>query len=317
MAGLEDLAQATPEQIDQMTGNEEAIVVSTGDDAGGPPLYSPEWFEEVGFEEPDPGMWESYFYEQLVDWTIEAGLEVGHNPASMGLLVEEYWDNLISNVNSNLFSQGFGMDPGAAREYYTTTGEGWSQLMAHGRRFMASKDSSLAPFEDSNFSPGGGGRGRGGPRGLTPEEIRNSYDIEQLAARADTVKKGLVLEGFADPRGVARAYVDKIVAGKGKVKIDFDTFVDTQVKETGRFKSIYRNLPPGMDPRQYMAPIYQQAQMAAPREAEARAIGAAQFGASAAQFQARLNRTDAVTGSAPYLAKLGNRMSQLRGVFRG
>lgn len=126
-----------------------------------------------------------------------------------------------------------------------------------------------------------------------------------------------MLEGFDDPRSIARAYVEKIVAGKGQVKIDFDTFVDQQVKETGRFKSIYRNLPEGMDPRQYMAPLYAQAAQAAPNEAEARAIGAAQFGASASQFQERLNRTDAVTGSSPYIKRLGARMTQLKGVLRG
>jgi hypothetical protein len=272
-----------------------------------------------GFDPPElGGAWEQYLEQALGEIVLNAAIEAGEDPLPITNMFKENWDRFLTSAHSNLFNVGFGMDPGAAREYYTNTTEGWQKLISHGIQFYGGINSDLTPFMDPSRSAGGGrGGGGGGSRALTPEEIRNQFDLDQLSARADRIKQGLVLETFKDPRGIARAYVDAVVAGKGEKKIDFDTFVEERVKETGRFKSIYRNLPPGMDPRQYIAPLYQQAMAVAPREAEARTIGAAQFGASAQQFQQRLNRTDAVTGSAPFINKMQTRLGQLKGILRG
>lgn len=160
----------------------------------------------------------------------------------------------------------------------------------------------------------GSGSGRRGP---TAAEIRASFDLDLLTNRANELWQTLVLEDNAQARAQAKAYVEAIVRNPEQ-KLDFDTFIEEQAKKTARFGSIYRNLPNGMNPRQYMAPyIAMASQFAAPGEVNDLAIGGAQFGADPAAFRARLGRTDAVTSSAPFIQGLENRMRDLSGVLRG
>lgn len=168
---------------------------------------------------------------------------------------------------------------------------------------------------------GGGGRGRrggGGASGPTAEDIRNRFDVEELTNGVNEMWRAMVFEENPQAKKLATQYVDAIVASKGEKKIDFATFVEEKIKETSRFKSIYRSKPEHLSPGEYMAPYLNLArQMAAPDDADDIAIQGAQFGAGPQDFQARLQREDSVTGSAPYINGLEARLSNLNKIFAG
>jgi hypothetical protein len=168
----------------------------------------------------------------------------------------------------------------------------------------------------------GGSRSRGGgggSRGLTAEQIRQQFDVDQLAAAVQNRWRGTLLTETDKSRDIAEDYIEEMVASGGKQKLDFDTYVDKKIEATDRFASIYANKPKSMSTAQYLQPYVQSAQqiVGATNEAAQLGIQGAQFGASGAAFQARLNRTDAVTSSAPFINKIGERMTALRGMLRG
>jgi hypothetical protein len=110
--------------------------------------------------------------------------------------------------------------------------------------------------------------------------------------------------------------VEAIVATKGEKTIDYNTFVRKRIEGTSRFKSIYRNKPEHLKAEQYMAPYLQLAtQHASPRDADDIALGGAQFGASAQQFQERLRREQTTT--APFISSLESRLEGLNSLFKG
>jgi hypothetical protein len=163
------------------------------------------------------------------------------------------------------------------------------------------------------------GSGGGGTRGPTAEQIRQQFDVDQLAAAAQNRWRGTLLTETDQSRAIAEDYIEEIVASGGKQKIDFDTYVDKRIEATDRFASIYANKPKSMSLAQYLQPYVQSAQQIVGATDEAAQIGiqGAQFGASGAAFQARLNRTDAVTSSSPFINKIGQRMTALKGMLRG
>lgn len=199
--------------------------------------------------------------------------------------------------------------------YYQNTSAGIKEVIEFGIQFMG----GLMGAQLSPASPkSSGGRGRGGPRGPTDQDIRNKFDIEELTRSVDDLNRMLVFEPNDNSKKIARDYVELVVRGKGEKKIDFENFVRTKIEATSRFKSIYRNKPKALRAEQYMAPFYQQAaSVTSGDEAAELAIGGAQFGASAQQFQARLGRTDAVITSAPYVNQIQGRLEELNQVFKG
>jgi hypothetical protein len=165
---------------------------------------------------------------------------------------------------------------------------------------------------------GGGGGGGGGAKGPTAEEIRDQYDLAQLANNVDDMSRGLVLAEHRDAKGLARKYVDAVVDTKAEKVIDFETFVRADIEKTSRYKSIYANKPESVKAENYIAPYLNAAMsMVRPHDADEIAIGGAQFGASADQFRQRLNRDDAVTGSSTFISGLEGRLEELNGVFKG
>lgn len=162
-----------------------------------------------------------------------------------------------------------------------------------------------------------GGRGSG-RRGMTEEEIRNSFDLDLLSDQATQVWRGMLLDEPENARAMATAYVDAIVASKAEKKIDFQQFIREKARLTGRHASIYRSKPETMGEEEYLGRYWASAQQVArPDEAAAAAIGGAQFGASAGAFAQRLARTDAATSSAGYINSLHGRLSELNKVFKG
>lgn len=202
---------------------------------------------------------------------------------------------------------------GMGSAYYTSTFEGMDAMVVFARQWMSARAGmELAP------APKGGsgrGRGRGGP---TAEDIRNQFDVDELARGVNDMNRGLVLEDHADAKGVARKYIDAVVAGKGEKRIDFETFVRGKIEATSRYKNIYARKPESVSAEAYMAPYLNSAmQLASPDEAAEIAIGGVQFGASAETFRQRLGRTENATGSAPFINQLESRMSNVSAILKG
>ena len=104
-------------------------------------------------------------------------------------------------------------------EYYTSTAPGQAYLKDYAMRFFEQK--SGIDFSTPPTSSGSGQRSGGGAAGPTEEDIRNMFDLGALATAATNIWRGLLLEEPEDSRGLARAYVDSVVAGKGEKEIDF------------------------------------------------------------------------------------------------
>lgn len=201
--------------------------------------------------------------------------------------------------------------------YYTQTQAGFMELTTRVWDFFNQKTAAdLGAYPTADLTRGGGGGGGGG--GLSAEDIRNQFDIDQLAEAASNIWRGMLLTDDADTRGMAKAYVEAVVAGKGEKKIDFTEFIRGKAKKTGRYASIYRNKPESMSEEQYLSPYFQSAmQVARPGKADEIAIQGAQFGASASAFAARLKRSEAATSSAPFMQDLQRRLTDINEVFRG
>lgn len=174
------------------------------------------------------------------------------------------------------------------------------------------------PF-DLNVEMPRGGRGRGGgSRRPTEEEIRNQFDIDALARAATNLWRSNLLEEPDDARKLARSYVDAVVATGAEKQIDFEEFIRGKIEATDRFASIYRSKPESMAPEQYLSPYFNAALgVLRPDNADEVAIGGAQFGADAATFSARLQRSDEFTGSSNFVNQLEGRMRTVNQVFRG
>lgn len=173
------------------------------------------------------------------------------------------------------------------------------------------------PDLPASFMPSGGG-GRGGPRKPTPTEIRNRFDLDQLAEGVQDMWRGMLLTEHDDPRGLASEYVEAVVATAGEKTIDFASFVRQRARQTPRHASIYRNKPKSLSEEAYIQPYFQSAQQVLrPRNAAAAAIGGAQFGASGGVFADRLRRSNENRTSSNFIAGLEARMQDVSEVLRG
>ncbi len=199
--------------------------------------------------------------------------------------------------------------------YYQTDPNGMAEMIRFGIQFMSGQ---MGVPLSSVPRDSGGGSGRRGASGPTAQDIRNQFDIEELSSSVNDMSRMLVFEPHRGAKALAREYVELIVKGKGEVNVDFETFIRADIAKTARFKSIYRNKPEALKAEQYMAPFFQAARsVARPDEAADLAIGGAQFGADPASFSQRLARTDAVTGSAPFINNLEARLGDLNEIFKG
>ncbi|NIT78688.1 MAG: hypothetical protein GWO44_17810, partial [Thermoplasmata archaeon] len=157
-----------------------------------------------------------------------------------------------------------------------------------------------------------------GRRRATPAEIRARFDLDELTELANNIWRGKLLEEPDNARAMASAYVDAVVASKGEQRIDFTQFITERARATSRYASIYKNKPESVSDEQFLQPYFQAAtQTLRPGNAARVAIGGAQLGMDAQTFAGRISREDEVTGSAPYVNQLYNRMSAVKGVFRG
>ena len=221
--------------------------------------------------------------------------------------------SLRQDLETNRFLELNNEPPGFIRRtsYWTTTTVGMTQLIDWARNWFGAA-------MGVKLSAGRSGSGARGARGPTAEDIRNQFDVKELSEQINILNRALVLEEHDNPLALAREYVDVVVSTLGEKKVDFETFVRERIEGTSRYKSIYRNKPDHVSAELFMAPYFRTAMgFARPDEAAEIAIGGAQFGASAEDFQQRLRRTDTVTGSSAFINQLEGRLTNLNSVLKG
>lgn len=232
--------------------------------------------------------------------------------------------NLINYLQNNVIdmSTAPGMSGGVAPGFYGTPA-GVNSLFGHARNWLGARFPGLLDaFSGVGASGSGRGRsggGRGGAGGPTPDQIRAQFDLDELSDAANTMWRGLVLEDAPAARAMAKAYVEAIVANPEQ-KLDFEQFVLKQIRDTSRYKVIYKNKPASMSEQQFLQPIFQQVSQTLGagfgEQVADITINQARLGTSPAQLQQRLQREDQVQTSAPFLQNLGQRMSGFRGVLK-
>jgi len=199
-------------------------------------------------------------------------------------------------------------------EYYTKDVNGFNELVRKIWTYYKSTYSDLGDFGVS----GEGVRKSGGSRGPTAADIRNRFDLNQLSDEANNIWRSMLLTEPADGRAMARSYIEAVVGSKGEKKIDFTTFIKNKARDTARYASIYQGKDPSLSEEAFLTPFFNTArQVVAPNQAADIAVGGAQFGADPTSFAQRLKRTDAVTGSAPFINELEGRMRGLTDILKG
>lgn len=284
-----------------------------------PPTQREE-FEEKISKEVDSFNWVDVVATEVVGALRNWGKDNGYSSAIVGNIYNDHARQMFTELEDyfsgrNVVEPG-GMGPpgGSNLSGFTQTPQGMQQMVDWAINWFGGK----VGIPLRRGSSGGGGGGGGGRRGPTAADIRNQFDLKELAANINDMNRAMVFEEHKDAKGLAKKYVDAVVATRGEKKIDFATFVEEQIANTARFKSIYRKKPEHLSWSEYMGPYIGAArQFAAPEDADDIAIGGAQFGASPEAFRQRLNREDSVTGSAPFIQGLEGRMRELNSLFKG
>ena len=256
----------------------------------------------------------------------EGAKAIGENPIVYEQLFEQFegdfWRDanedifrgelLIGDPQRAIFERNIGQfDP----NQFLNTERGFKTLMGYARNWWAARiNPELTKVWSSS---GGSGRGRGSS-GPTAQDIRNQFDVAQLAKQVEDMWFTYLLDEAPNPREIASEYVNEIVRTRGEKKIDFKTFVEQKIEKTPRFASIMKNKPAGMNPAQYLQPYFQRAQQVLrPDDAVAASVGGAQFGADAATFDERLRRSNEFRTSAPFMESIEGRLRSLKGVLKG
>lgn len=266
----------------------------------------------------DPQAWMDSLFHWLNTDLIAVGKTMGESPQVMTAFLSNNWERILNDINTNfLQTQMTGLDGQPIDgNVFLSTVPGLKAIFNRAKGQLQSQWSDLtnAWAALGTTSPGGGGGGGG----MSAQDIRNQFDVEQLANAAQGTWRSLLLDEMEDPRGVARAYIEQVVKTGGKQKMDFETYVIQRAKNTARYSAIYKNKPASMSEAQFLMPYFNAAQQMVGSTDEAASLGieGARVGASSAGFQARLARTDANTKSAPFISGMENRMRDVRKVFR-
>ena len=327
----ETTAAFTPEQIEAIAA---AMAGTTSQDVeyklGG---YNPEYTaQEYSGSEVDAS-WQDLVTSTILGELVDTAKSLGEDPAIFAQIYTSKGQSFMGDMDRwlsqtatrgsrpGLHGRQGDVTGGMGAEFFTQTQEGINMLLDKARDWWKVELSDKRFSKSWGSTSGGGGGGGGGGRTLPTEaEIRQQFDLDQLAEGVQNIWRGTLLDQHKDARGLARQYVDAVVASQGQQKLDFETFVLGRARKEARHASIYKNKPAAMSEAQFLQPYHQAAVGAVGglgTEAADIAIGGAQFGATAGQFQERLKRTGAVTSSAPFMNAMEGRLTSLKGLFKG
>lgn len=140
------------------------------------------------------------------------------------------------------------------------------------------------------------------------------YDRNQLKNTATGMVTQLLIDD--NPQFVNKVtadYVDYMIANPGS-KTDFNSYVYNSIKNTARYKMLYKNKPLAMTEQQYLGVYTNATQMASPAEqgklitAQAAAGGTAETAGIAAQFSESGSRTNKFINSIEQSAEALNKL---------
>ncbi len=164
---------------------------------------------------------------------------------------------------------------------------------------------------------GGGGRGGGG--GGRPDLV---FDQAQLNEQARTIWRDLMLEEPGDVTDLVNGFVKEANSfwRKDGGRLDFQTYITNQARDTGRYKNLYRKKPEFMSEAEYMGQFRQTAAgfgLSASetlRQVEAGATS----GASLTGFSARVQRgrENLLNQQGGFSQRLANNLNQLGAIGR-
>ena len=266
--------------------------------------------------------WKSKFRTDMVSQVEKWAAALGVSKFALDSLVRSNMDGAIGYITQSIFMPARQADvsfdgdvgtvtPGAP--WQPETGEDWDRIWNAGLLYF----SALSGVDLAGIGTGSRGSGRRGP---TAADIRNSFDEDQLTDAVEKIWGAHLLEDAPNARGLAKQYIEAIVASGGQQEIDFQTFVKTRMEQTSRWQQLYQNKPEGQDPLQYIGPYLSMAQSAVGggrTQANSLAAGAAALGASQDAFAQRLQRTDEMTGSTGFINGLEDRVRGVKDLLRG
>lgn len=281
----------------------------------------------AGSGEDQPGAggttpWQLGMYETLLPVLKSAATAQG----MLGGLMETWWSrnsgalwryldaNYLNNPNTPGYESGMLAPPSGTesyqrRQFFTNTPEGLNILAQVSLQWIESKVPGL------KLVGGGGGGG-----GAKPPNIRAMFDLDQLAADVTKLTQAYLLQEHSDPRGVARAYVDAVVANPEQ-KLDFETFVISRLKANPRWTTLYKHKPAAISELQFMSQYTNigQQMLGANRgwDWSGEQFHAVAAGADPQAWGERLERSNSYTSQAPYVAKLQERIAGLSDILKG
>lgn len=262
---------------------------------------------------------------QILSEMKAAAKRMGQNSFFFEQIFETYNNAFWKDADKDIFRYGAlvpdqrfregNIAPEDAKEFQNSP-QSYELLVGYARWWYSSKIPGLAEAWGGASSGGGGG---GRSRGPSAQDIRNQFDVAQLATRADDLFRAYLLTDSDNPRGIAKDFVDEMVRTRGEKKLDFDTFVtEKYIKNSPRYASIYTNKPDDVEAADYISRYHQMAaQVLRPNQVADAAIGGAQFGADASTFGERLKRTNEYRTSSSFMNNMEARMNSIKDVFRG
>lgn len=282
---------------------EEIVLPNQGGDDDAPPTLE-ETFGASDFN------WQESVMAAVTRDLREAAKEAGYNQSLIDGVIAQYALRTVNYLQDTL--DGWDLPAPQTTLHY-------DMLLRHAKTFISSQSQLIAGL-NMNISGGkgdGDGTGPGtGPVGLTPEQIRQNFDLDQLTAMVAEDYRATLLDEPRDPRGIARAYVEAIVQNPDQ-KLDFDTYVQAQIKKQPRYQLLYGNKPRGLSDSQHMQPYVQAAmQKLRPGNVADKARAGAQLGSSPESFRANLDRSRESQVSAPFITQMNQRVTELGRVFK-
>ena len=264
-------------------------------------------------KKPEPNatdMWQEALRDNLQAVIKANARDIGMYPGMAEQWVNANYSGILRYLRNDIMR-----DEGSVA-YYTRTANGLTSLTNIALQWASSRIPGLR----DQLSKGSGGGGGGGRVGAAPVDIRKQFDLSALAEDVSKMSRGYLLIESDDPRGVARAYVDAVVANPDQ-KLDFQQFVLDRLKADPRWNTLYKHKPATLDPLEYLQPYAQQAQqlLGANRGEEwsDQMFHAVSLGADPQAWQNRIERSNSYTSQAPFVAKISERAAGLSHILRG